>query len=502
MSHWRFVVTMLSIAVVALIAIYWNSVTAAVTVWSASDTYGFAFIVAPVSLYLIWDRRHRLAEHRVRPFLPGLFLAVPCGLFWLLSDAADLSVGRQLAVMGTLQTLLLTTLGWRIYRTLLFPLLYLWFLVPAADILLPDLQLMVTRATVAGLDLLGIPSTSDGILIVADGATYRIVEQCASLDFLLGSLAYALVYANVLYRRTHRRVAFVAAALAAAVAANLFRTTSIIAITDFSEGRIDLAGDHQLYGWLIFLVTVIVVMGIGLRFREDGKEDISLVEHPWDQGLDRRQTFVAAGAAALLLASLAPAYAAYSAPTDPIPANLAMCTPSAQAPWHATTDEGDWRAKFPTSDLTLSRHYVSAEHGVDLFIAYYWRQRPEVELIAWGNQLTDERTWHLLGQTPRQVEVEGRQLIVTESSLFAKNHPRRMIWHWNWIDGRFTAGRLTAKLLQTKTRLMTGDRRAAFIGVSVVETDGPAAARAILRSLIADALSLTPCLEAVGPVPK
>ena len=496
-AYWSFVLATTGFAVAAVIAIYWSSVVAAVTVWSNSDTYSFAFLVAPVSLYIIWNRRQQLAGYRVRPLWAGLLLLVPCGLLWLASEAADLSVGRQLALVGTLQGLLLTTLGWRIYKALLFPFLYLWLLVPAADVFLPSLQLMVTGATVAGLNLLGIPTTSEGILIVADGATYRIVEACASLDFLLGSLAFSLVYANLLYRRFKRRAAFVAAALAAAVAANLFRTTSIIYLTDVSEGRIDLAIDHQLYGWVIFLVTVVVLMAVGLRFREDIDAD---AKRPRADYPERRYAFVATGAAAVLLASLAPAYAVYTATAEAVPANLAIGTPPTLAPWRAAAPDSDWQVVFPASDLNLSRRYITVGQGVDLFIAYYWRQRPGAELVAWGNRVADGRTWHLFNSVTRQVEVEGRQLAVTETRLLAKKR-RRLVWHWNWIDGRFTSSRLAAKLLQIKTRLLTGEQRAAVIALSVEETDGTAAARALLESLTANALSLTPCLEGARPAP-
>jgi EpsI family protein len=492
----------MGLAVAAVLAVYWSSAAAAVTVWADSATYRFTFFIAPVSLYLIWTRRRQIAGQRVRPLWSGLILLAPCGLLWLVSDAAELSVGRQAALVGTLQALLLTSLGWRVFKALLFPFLYLWLLVPAADVLVPSLQAMTTHATVAGLNLLGIPSVSEGIFINADGATYRIVEQCTSLDFLLGSLAFSLVYANLLYRRFGRRVGFVAAALAAAVAANLFRTTSIIFLTDVSEGEIDLASDHQLYGWVIFLVTLVALMALGLFFCEDGAdpEAVAGERGPRTDPRNRRSALVAASAAVVLAASLAPAYAAYAMPVQAIPAGLAVCTPRAQAPWQTTSPDGAWQAVFPTSDLRLSRRYAAAGQGADLFIAYYWRQRPEAELIAWGNGVADRRTWHPLGSIPREVEVEGRRLAVTETRLLAGKWRRRLVWHWNWVDSRFTADPFAAKILQAKTRLLTGERRAAFIALSVEETDGTDAARALLESLTG-ALSLTPALERAGPDP-
>ena len=122
-DHWSFVLATMGFAVAAVIAIYWRSVVGIVTVWSNSDTYSFAFLVGPVSLYIIWNRRQQLAGYRAQPLWAGLFLLLPCGLLWLASEAADVSVGRQLALVGTLQVLLLTTLGWRIYKALLFPFL-------------------------------------------------------------------------------------------------------------------------------------------------------------------------------------------------------------------------------------------------------------------------------------------------------------------------------------------------------------------------------------------
>ena len=502
-AHWSFVLSATGFAVAVLIAIYWSSVVAAVTVWSNSDTYSFAFLVAPVSLYIIWDRRRQLAGYRVQPLWLGLILLVSCGVLWLVSDAADVSVGRQLAMVGTLQGLLLTILGWRICKALLFPFLYLWLLVPAADVLLPSLQLFVAQATVAGLNLLGVPSTSDGILVVANGASYRIVEQCASLDFLLGSLAFSLVYANLLYRSFKRRTLFVAAALVAAVAANLFRTTSIIYLTDVSDGRIDLANDHILYGWITFLVTVVVLMAVGLRFREDDEriKTVAAVSRPLADRRDWRHAFVAAGAAALLIAGLAPAYAVLTVPTQRIPTNLAIAIPPVQAPWQGGVADGDWQAVYPTSDVTLSRRYVAAGQNVDLFIAYYWRQRPDAELVTWGNRVADRITWHPLSISTREIEVEGQRLVVTETRLLAKKTRRRLVWHWNWVDGRFIADDVAAKLLQTKTRLLSGEQRAAMIALSVEETNGTDAARDLLEALTANALTLTPCLEGAGPAP-
>ena len=498
-GYWLLVVAATGLAISAVIAVYWSTAVSAVTVWANSDTYQFAFLVFPVSIYIVWMRRQHLAGLRAQPMLPGLLLVVPFGLMWLVSNAAEAAVGQQLAVVGIIQTLLLTSLGWRVYQALLFPFLYLWLLVPSADFLVQPLQLVTTHLTVGALNLLGVSSHSEGILILAAGSPYRIVEQCAALDFLLGSLAFSLVYANLIYQNFTRRAVFVSVALAAAIIANLVRTTSIIFLTDVTEGRIDLASDHQLYGRMIFLLTVAVLMSLGLFFREntDAIDAVSGSEDLYHLPVQGHPPVIAASAVVVLAASFAPAYAAYSADVEAHPTSLTFCTPRPQGPWRLAEGDGDWKAVFPSADLRFSRRYLGTDQRADLFVAYYWRQRSDAELVSWENHVADNDKWMWLSSVTREVEVEGRPIHVTESRLRAGKR-RRLVWHWNWVDGRFTSSSLVAKLLQAKASLLTGDLRAAFIAVSVEETNSTDFARGVLRSLTANGLLLTPALERVG----
>ena len=101
----------------------------------------------------------------------------------------DVAEGTHFAVVGMMQALLLTALGWRVYKALLFPLLYLWLLVPTAGFLLPPLQSITTVLAVEGIRLSGIPVFAEGIVVTVPTAVYVIVAGCAGLNFLLASLA-------------------------------------------------------------------------------------------------------------------------------------------------------------------------------------------------------------------------------------------------------------------------------------------------------------------------
>jgi EpsI family protein len=71
----------------------------------------------------------------------------------------------------------------------------------------------------------------------------------------------------------------------------------------------------------------------------------------------------------------------------------------------------------------------------------------------------------------------------------------RLIWHWYWVDGRFTARGATAKLLQLAAELTGTQRAAALVALETVD-DRAAAAR--LADLLEHLPSLASVLQRAG----
>ena len=110
---------------------------AAVGVWRASDTYGHCFLILPMALYLAWDRREALAGLEARPMPALALLALPVAAAWFAAERMGIMEGRQLAAIAALEALFLAVLGWRLFRALLAPLLFLVFLVPFGAFVTP-----------------------------------------------------------------------------------------------------------------------------------------------------------------------------------------------------------------------------------------------------------------------------------------------------------------------------------------------------------------------------
>ena len=497
-DRWLVMIAAVPFGLAAVVAMYWGATVAAVSVWTNSSTYRASYLVIPIALYFIWLRRGDVAPLAPRPYAPGLVLTIFFGLIGVVSDAADVLLGQQLAVVGTMQALLLTALGWRIFKALLFPLVFLWLLVPAGDFMIPTLMRLVTILTVSGVRMAGLPAEAEGNLIKVLTERYSVVEECAALDFLIGALMIALVFGALMYRGFAKRMVLVLTALIIAIVANVFRTTTVILITHFSAREIDLASDHQTYGWVVFLVATVVLMWGGARYRDraDSARNPPPGPEPGAASAGTARVLVAV-AAVIIVAGAAPTYAALSMSADEISSEVTLCLPASSGPWRRT-EASDWRPVIPGAGGRFQRSYAREGKIVDLYIAYFVRQRQGAELVGWNNRVADGKTWIWLSEGGEHIRVDGDSVRAAATRMGIRKR-RRLVWHWYWVDGEFTGSRVLAKLLQARAKLLGGDRRAALVAVSAEEHGNRQNARAAMRAFLDAAPSLGALLARTAP---
>ncbi|MGB5082984.1 MAG: exosortase, partial [Burkholderiales bacterium] len=149
-------------AVFWLLAWYGDTVQSMVATWQRSDTFAHGFLIAPISAWMIWRKRHAVAALDLRPDFRVLPLLALAGFGWLLGQLAGAGVAQQFGVVLMIPLLVWVILGTAVVRTLAFPLCFLLFAVPFGEFL--ELPLMEHTAdfTVAALRLTGIPVYREG----------------------------------------------------------------------------------------------------------------------------------------------------------------------------------------------------------------------------------------------------------------------------------------------------------------------------------------------------
>ena len=259
----------LLLGLVLLGLLFHAEAAAAVATWIASTAYNHGFLVLPIAAWLAWERRALLAGLSARPAPLVVLLAIPLGCVWFATERLGIMEGRQLVAITIVEVLFLAVLGWRLYRALSAALLYLYFLVPFGAFITPKLQDWTAAFVGYGLRALGIPHTMDGFLIQIPEGTFYIAEACAGLRFLIASIAFGVLYAMLMYRGWGRRALFIAASILIPIAANWLRALGIVVAGHLVGSAQAAAADHVIYGWVFFSAVTLVLIVVGLPFRQD-----------------------------------------------------------------------------------------------------------------------------------------------------------------------------------------------------------------------------------------
>ncbi len=255
--------------VAALGLVFHEEVVAAVRTWNDSAAYTHCFLVIPVAVYLLWDRR-RVLDGIPRQLTPAAsLLGVPMVAVWLVSERLGIMEGRQLAAISFVEVGFLALLGKRLWWAMAGPLLYLYFLVPFGEFLTPGLQDTTTLFIRHGLEILGVPAYIDGYVIEIPQGTFFVAEACAGLRFLIASTAFGCLYALLIYHSPLRRGVFILVSILVPIVANGFRAMGIVYLGHILGSAEAAAADHILYGWIFFSLVNLLLIALGLPFRED-----------------------------------------------------------------------------------------------------------------------------------------------------------------------------------------------------------------------------------------
>lgn len=463
----------------AMVGLFWEAASGAVSVWSGSETFNHCFLILPIVAYLLWDRRAVFTTIGPQPS-PVLLaaLAVPA-LGWLVGEVGAVLEVQQFAVVAMLQIVIAAIIGLAAYRALLFPCLYLFLLVPTGEWLTAPLQDVTAWFVVRGLELLSIPVYADGVFIDIPTGRFEVAEACAGLRFLIAAVAFGLLFANLIYRSWRRRAVFLALSFVVPIIANGFRAFGIVLLAYLSDNRIAAGVDHIVYGWGFFTAILLALIWIGLRYREDTVPVV--VVSVGVRGPARPAAVVATAAAALLVAAIAPAYARVLHDGTGSRAPVALSLPPADPGWQAGPWRSAWRPVYVGPSAELATTYYNTSNTADLYVAVYTDQGQDRKLIGFRNQIEDGEVWRRVADEVVRLRIEGEERPVRLRRLVGPGG-ERSVWFLYWVDGHWTINGIAARARYVLSKIFTGHSRAAAVLISSDIRD-PAARSAALAAL-------------------
>lgn len=491
--RWRVPLLTLAVVIAWLLFWFWDTAAAMVDIWSRSDTFMHAFLVPPISLWLIWRKREELVQLVPAGSIWAVLLAVvPC-FAWLLGELAAVNVVTQFALVSLIILAVPATLGWRVARAITFPLLFLFFAVPFGEFVMPQLMQWTAKFAVMGLQLSGIPVYQEGLSFVIPSGRWSVIEACSGIRYLLASLTIGTLYAYLNYVSPWRRAGFMVASLLVPVAANWVRAYMIVMLGHYSGNTLAVGVDHLIYGWVFFGIVITAMFAIGARWAEDPLPVAPIGDVPAQIGAGRMRP-LAVGGVLLLVLVIAPLWVRgidqQRSSLQPDLSGLAQLP--AEQGWALQPASNDlWQPSIQNPSEKYVAEWSKNGRRIGLYVAYFRNQDYQRKLVSSENMLvtSTDADWHQTAEGMVATRIDGQSTGVRVAELrstlvLGSLNPALRVWRWYWVGGRMTESDARAKLYVAWSRLTgQGDDGAIVVLHAMEKVEGES------DSLLADFLN-------------
>ncbi len=251
---------------ILLLCAYYPIMPEMVNVWLEDSNNSHGLLVPLIAGYLAYQKRHDLKAyitnfHNLRYNLwtssLGLFIFTWSLLIYVLFYIGHIAFVSRLMFIVSLISLVWYYFGLRLVKIMLFPLLFLSFMIPVPVsfinyITLP-MKTFATNAAVPLISIFGIPIVQEGNIIHLTTCTLEVAEACSGIRSLISMLMLGIFFAYMTRDNNYKRVVLVLFSPFIAILANVMRITGTGLLANFFGEKVARGYVHDISGYLVFI---------------------------------------------------------------------------------------------------------------------------------------------------------------------------------------------------------------------------------------------------------
>ena len=257
------------------VLMYYNIAPLMVQQWYSDPNYSHGFIVPVIAGYFLYERREELMKAEVAPANAGLMIII----FGLL----QLCVGYLAFELYTMRSsfivifagLILYFMGAAVFRIMLLPVLYLFFMVPLPYIVYDSiafpLKQLVAKYSVETLQHIGVVIIREGNILLLPETTLEVADACSGIRSLVSLLALATAFAVMSQKSTLKRAVIILMAIPIAIFTNGLRVVGTGILAQYWGAKAAEGFFHEFAGLAVFGVALVMLAGLGTLMSKVGK---------------------------------------------------------------------------------------------------------------------------------------------------------------------------------------------------------------------------------------
>jgi len=261
------VIKLLSLAIFAIIA-YIPSFIWMVDRWTVADTYySHGFLVPLISAFLVWQKREKLAKLKISPSNSGWLLLGPSVLIYVISALLRINFSAALSLIPVLIGIVLLFLGKEFLKELLFPLLFLLFMIPLPSVAIVNLsfKLKIFAAQVSTfiVNRLGVPAIREGSVIKTMHSYLIVEDPCSGIRSLIALIALGALMAYFSNISKVKKAILFLSSIPIAIGTNVIRIVALSLVSEIYGAKFATGWFHNTMGVLVFVFAFVGLTLVG-----------------------------------------------------------------------------------------------------------------------------------------------------------------------------------------------------------------------------------------------
>jgi len=262
-------------------AFWWQPLSRTLELALSNEAYTHILLILPVSFGLVFLERTQLTSSPV-PGLAAIITGVT--LVLLVAGLAKWATIRLPADVGLSLSVFALVVSWitnfvfcfgkRAFQSLLFPLCFLFWIVPLPSVAVDEVIYFLQQQSALAARIMflavGVPVTQDGVMLSIPNLDLEVARECSSIRSSMLLVIITMILAYLFLRSWWSKALLVAAAIPMTAIKNGFRIFTITELATRVDPRYFEGNLHRRGGILFLGVALAMMVGLlwGLRRTE------------------------------------------------------------------------------------------------------------------------------------------------------------------------------------------------------------------------------------------
>ncbi|MFA5118268.1 MAG: exosortase/archaeosortase family protein [Candidatus Omnitrophota bacterium] len=254
-------IKLIILAVVTLVA-YIPTFIWMVERWIAAETYySHGFLIPFISIFIVWNKRKELVSLPRMPLSLGWVLFCSGIVIHMVSALWQVYFSSGFSLILVIMGIILLFLGKEFLRKLMFPVLFLTFMIPLPLVAIANIsfQLKIFASQVATVivNKIGIYAVREGSVIKTAHSYVVVEDPCSGIRSLIALIALGVLMGYLSNISRPRKLVLSLSSIPIALCSNILRITILALISEIYGPNVATGKVHDIMGFLVFVFAFI-----------------------------------------------------------------------------------------------------------------------------------------------------------------------------------------------------------------------------------------------------